>query len=85
MTNWKLIRGLAVSESGFVFLPTTGETFTVNEQGRFVILALQDGKNIGQIITSMAEEFESDAVTIQRDVDDFLGQLRQYQLLTEEA
>jgi hypothetical protein len=85
MSNWRLIRGLAVSESGFVFLPTTGETFTVNEEGRHVILALQDGKTTGQIVTTMIEEFDADAVTVQRDIEDFMAQLRQYQLLFEEA
>jgi hypothetical protein len=85
LSNWKLIRGLALSESGFVFLPTTGETFTVNEQGRAVLLGLQDGKTISQIVSALGEDYDSDAVTIQRDLEDFLMQLRQYQLMTEEA
>jgi hypothetical protein len=85
VSTWQLIRGLALSESGFVFLPSTGETFTVNEPGRTVILGLQDHKTVAEIIGSMAEGYDADALTIQRDVEDFLGQLRQYQLMTEEA
>jgi len=81
----KLIRDLALSESGFVFLPTTGETFTVNEQGRAVILALQSNKSRSEIIAALSEDYDADAPTIQRDIEDFLAQLRQYQLLIEEA
>ncbi len=81
MSTGKLIRGLALSESGFVFLPTTGETFTVNEQGRAVILGLQDGKTTDQIIASLAEDYDAEPNNIRRDFDDFMLQLRNYQLL----
>lgn len=85
MSTRRLVRDLALSESGFVFLPTTGETFTVNEQGRTVILAMQDNKTAEQIILAIAEEYDTDTQTIRRDIEDFMAQLRQYQLLIEEA
>lgn len=84
MNYTKLIPALAVSESGFVFLPTTGETFNVNEQGRMALSALQNGHSDEEIIASLAEEFDADATLIRRDYEDFLAQLRQYQLLKDE-
>jgi hypothetical protein len=85
MSTRRLVRDLALSETGFVFLPTTGETFTVNEQGRAVILAMQDSKTVELIVLAVAEEYDSDQQTVRRDIEDFMAQLRQYQLLIEEA
>jgi hypothetical protein len=81
VTSLKLISSLAVSESGFVFLPTTGETFTVNEVGRVVLSALQNGKAEDEIAALVAGEYQIDPASFRRDFQDFLMQLKQYQLL----
>jgi hypothetical protein len=77
----RLISSLAVSESGFVFLPTTGETFTVNEVGRAILSALQNGRTEEEIVQLVAAEFDSDPTSIARDLHDFVSQLRHYRLL----
>jgi hypothetical protein len=84
MSHLKLVRNLALSETGFVFLPSTGETFTVNELGRVVLRELQDGKTEPEIIQALLQDFDSDQPTIERDVTDFLFQLTQFSLLSEE-
>jgi PqqD family protein of HPr-rel-A system len=81
--NSRLTRNLAVSESGFLFLPTTGETFTVNEPGRIVLAALQGAQSEEEIVARLTAEYDADAASIRRDLEDFLVQLRQYQLLSE--
>jgi hypothetical protein len=80
----RLTRNLAVSESGFLFLPTTGETFTVNDPGRLVLSALQNAQSEEEIVARLTAEYDADANIIRRDLEDFLVQLRQHQLLTEE-
>jgi PqqD family protein of HPr-rel-A system len=81
----RLTRNLAVSESGFLFLPTTGETFTVNEPGRVVLAALQSALSETEIVDRLAAEYDADAAAIRRDLEDFLVQLRQFNLLSDEA
>jgi hypothetical protein len=83
MSQTRLIRNLALSESGFVFLPTTGETFTANDTGRLVLFALQSGKSDEEILNALTEEFDGDPASITRDMHDFLTQLREYRLLTD--
>ncbi len=80
MSSTQISTSLAVSENGFLFLPTTGETFTVNETGRFILRRLQEGREQQEIISSLIDEFDVEPVDAQRDVLDFIGQLRQYHL-----
>lgn len=74
---------LAMSENGFLFLPTTGETFTVNELGKLILKYLQEGKNQQSIIDAITEEYDVDADDLQRDIVDFMSQLKQFQLVVE--
>jgi hypothetical protein len=74
---------LAISASGFLFLTSTGETFTANDTGRAILSTLQAGAQEDQIIERLISEFEVDRRAAQRDVQDFLAQLRQYRLLVE--
>lgn len=85
MPDPKLTRNLAISESGFLFLPTTGETFTVNETGRSIMRAMQSGKTEAEIPQLIADEFDVDRSTAERDVRDFLAQLKQHKLLNGDA
>jgi hypothetical protein len=81
----KLISTIAISESGFIFLPTTGETFTVNEIGSFVLSALQKGRKREEIVSDVLETWDADRPTAERGVDDFILQLRQFRMITDEA
>ena len=38
-------KNLAISESGFLFSPSNGESFTLNELGIWIFKLLQSGKN----------------------------------------
>lgn len=73
-----------MSENGFLFLPTTGETFTVNETGRFILRRLQEGREQPEVISGLIEEFDVEPADAQRDVLDFVGQLRHYQLIEKQ-
>lgn len=72
------LRDLALSDSGFVFDPMSGHSFTVNPSGLHILRALKDAREPEQIAASLAEAFEletgEDPV---RDVQDFLMQLRE--------
>ena len=72
------LRELALSDSGFVFDPMTGHTFTVNGSGLFILRLLKDGLDEAEVAGRLAEEFalESDEDP-QRDIQDFIAQLRE--------
>jgi hypothetical protein len=70
------IRDLAVSESGFVFDPYTGNTFSVNAPGRTILEGLRQELAREQIVELLHERFETHQEDITRDLDDFVGILR---------
>jgi len=74
------IKDLAISESGFVFDPFSGATFTLNETGRAVLGALREGLSETQVIERLRNSFEGVTPKVEEDVRDFLRTLAEYGL-----
>ncbi|MEL7600495.1 MAG: PqqD family protein [Proteiniphilum sp.] len=77
-------KNIAVSETGFIFNPLTGDSFSVNETGLFVLQKLKEEANEETILKAFQEEFELDRNTAEIDLNDFLSMLKSYQLTTYE-
>ena len=76
------LKQLAINESGFVFDPVTGHTFTLNDTGLAVLQRLKDGLHPDVLPDEIAEQFELDgSEDVSRDVDDFVNRLREHGLL----
>ena len=67
MNQLKIQDNLAISDSGFLFFPTTGETFTLNELGKQIIQGLHDGKDSEKIIEQIMEKFDADRETVDKN------------------
>lgn len=76
------LRQLAISDSGFVFDPTTGHTFTVNPSGALVIAALKEGHGQDEAVRRLQGAFELDGTEdLSREVEDFMARLAENGLL----
>lgn len=75
------VHQLAVNEEGFVFDPTSGQSFTVNPEGLAILGGLKEGKDAVEIAHAIREKFEGTPDDVERDVTDFIGQLKIYRLL----
>jgi Coenzyme PQQ synthesis protein D (PqqD) len=76
------LRDLALSDTGFVFNPLTGHTFTVNATGQLALRCLKDGMSPEETALRLAQEFTTDEHEDPvRDVHDFVLQLRDCGLL----
>lgn len=73
-------KNIAISENGFIFNPLTGDSFSVNETGLFILQKLKEGETRETIMKSLQDEFELDANSAEIDLNDFLSMLRSYQL-----
>ena len=74
-------KNIAVSDSGFVFNPTTGESYSVNPIGVEIIEMLKQEKSIDEICQVLIGRYNADIVTIDKDVSDFINMLKQYSLI----
>jgi hypothetical protein len=79
----KIKENIAISETGFVFNPTTGDSYTLNETGRKVIALINEGKTIEQTAKALKETFDVDDTTLERYLFDFVYDLRINKLLEE--
>ena len=71
---------LAVSDSGFVFDPFSGGTFTLNETGRAVLNGLREGLSESQIVERLRLEFNAVTPKVEEDVRDFLRTINEFGL-----
>lgn len=71
-----LLTRLALSDSGFVFDPVTGNSFTVNTSGLSILRLLQKTEDWTDIIATLQAEFEVSYSVAERDVIEFATALR---------
>jgi PqqD family protein of HPr-rel-A system len=82
MPNQVRIKDIAINDTGFVFDPYSGGTFTLNSTGRVIIQALRDGLSHREIIARLRDEFAGVTSKLDEDVQDFMRSLREFGLLT---
>jgi hypothetical protein len=81
----RLAKNIAVSESGFLFNPSSGDSFSCNQVAADVINLLKEGKTSDQIKKAITLKYEVDTSDFERDLQDFWMQLKDNNLLTGEV
>ncbi|MCB9568542.1 MAG: HPr-rel-A system PqqD family peptide chaperone [Myxococcales bacterium] len=79
------LRELAISDTGFVFDPYSGATFTVNPSGLVILEALRRRADRDAILDLLHERFDVHGEDLERDLDEFLHLLRHHGLIAEEG
>jgi hypothetical protein len=77
----KLKKNIATSEAGFIFNPTTGDSFSVNNIGTEILSMLKENKSQADVIESISTRYEVDSSQLEKDLEDFISQLYGYNLL----
>lgn len=80
----KLKRNIAVSESGFLFDPGTGESFSLNEQGLEILSLMKERQSSEDITAYMTNNYDISADEFEKYYLDFIGLLRQFKLVEDE-
>jgi hypothetical protein len=74
-------KNIATNEFGFVFNPATGDSYSSNSVAADIIQLMKDGSSLNEIKKTLLDKYEVDKMTIEKDVDDFVGILKENNLL----
>ncbi len=77
------LRNLAISDAGFVFDPATGNTYLLNDTGVLILNLMKKGSQKADIVRGILSEFETTESEAERDVSDFLIQMKELGLWNE--
>lgn len=77
----RIKKNIAVSESGFLFNPSTGDSFSVNPVGQDVIKLMKEDKSDEEIIAEIIKMYMVDKNTVEKDLYDFKNVLESFKLI----
>ncbi len=79
--NHGTLNRLAISDEGFVFDPLTGTSYTVNHTALRILQQRIAGRSDEETATDLTDTFGIGAQAAERDLQDFLLQLRNLELI----
>lgn len=79
----KIKKNIAVSENGFVFDPTSGDSYSLNPIGAEIITMLKEGKDMNDVEKHILNKYEVDKATFEKSYFDFITMIKQYHLTEE--
>lgn len=74
-------KNIAANEEGFLFNPTTGDSFSTNSIGVEIISLLKKDISLRDIVDELFEKYDVDRALLERDVEDFSLQLKEFSIL----
>ncbi len=80
----RIKKNIAISDSGFLFNPSTGDSYSVNPVGMEIIRLLQQDRSKDAIMQTVMTEYICDEATFEKDFYDFSTMLRNFKLLENE-
>ncbi|MEK6558181.1 MAG: PqqD family protein [Candidatus Margulisiibacteriota bacterium] len=72
---------LSLNESGFIFNPTTGESYMVNPTGLYIMHLLKTNSDHQQVKQDLIDRFSLDAMQVEKDFREFMNTLEYFQLI----
>ena len=78
-------KNIATNELGFVFNPSTGDSFSTNPVAASILRYMRENKSMAEIKKSLLETYETDPATVEKDLDDFVHTLKEFNLLATAA
>jgi hypothetical protein len=79
----RLKKNIAISESGYLFNPSTGDSYSVNQMAFKILEWLKAEKTAHEMKANIIKEYEVGDLQLTEDLDDFIGHLKQIGLIDE--
>jgi hypothetical protein len=79
----RIKKSVAVSENGFVFDSSTGDSFNLNSIGREIVELMKNGSEQSVITQKIVERYEVEPTIFEQNLMDFQSMLKQFNLMEE--
>ncbi len=76
-------KNIATSDTGFIFNPASGDSFSSNTIGSEIFSYFKEDKSRKEIISLICDKYDVDKNQLEKDLEDFFSQLRDHNLLEE--
>ncbi len=77
----QLRKNIATSEDGFLFNPSTGDSWSANPMASEWLAWLKEGRTREEIMDLITGKYEVERSRVERDWEDFMKQLQEARLL----
>lgn len=74
-------KNIATSDEGFLFNPTTGDSFSTNAIGAEIILLMKKDTPASEVVDVICEKYDVDKALFERDLEEFTLQLKGHSIL----
>jgi hypothetical protein len=76
----ELKENIAISESGFIFDPNTGDSFNLNQIAREIVSMMAKGKSDKEISEGLINKYDVDETIFEQNFFDFKSMLIYFKL-----
>ena len=80
----KIKNNIAISDSGFIFNSSNGESFSLNPIGTEILNLMKENKSFADIKIHIQAKYQVDDISFEKDYDDFLNNLKLFNLTDTE-
>jgi len=81
----RIKKNIAISETGFVFDPTTGDSFSLNAVGLEILQLFRAGNSQEKITEQITDKYDVEVSVFEHYYFDFMSMLKHHQILEENA
>ena len=73
----KIKKSIAVSKSGFIFNPSTGDSYTVNQIAAEILELLKEYNSLEKVKEEILKNYDVNEKSLDEDLNDFSAHLQQ--------
>lgn len=74
---------IAISESGFVFDSSSGDSFSVNPIAREILEMIKSGNSFDEIKNSILDKYEVSVAVLDHMLEDFISTAKKFKIVED--
>lgn len=75
---------IAISESGFIFNSSTGDSFTLNPIAVEIIEMIKNGLDLNEIRKNLLKEYDVQESVLEKSLDEFVLSMKEHKIIFDQ-